>query len=126
MGLYGWAVPFFGIIVTGPAGAGIALVLMALLAYITRGLYRLDIKAWWCATGLAILWGASGSITFSRVTLMEFYEKMNFPEQQLEMMRKMAFTQTHLPVIACIFWVLVLLAFLLYTKRYFVVKHDQL
>ena len=31
MGLYGWAVPFFGTIVTGVAGAGIALVFLVLL-----------------------------------------------------------------------------------------------
>ena len=92
MGLYGWTVPFFGTIVTGVAGAGIALVFLVLLVYITRGLYRLDLKAWWCATGLAVLWGVSCTITFSRITLMEFYEKMNFPAQQLEIMRKMSFT----------------------------------
>ena len=119
MGLYGWTVPFFGTIVTGVAGAGIALVFLVLLVYITRGLYRLDLKAWWCATGLAVLWGVSCTITFSRITLMEFYEKMNFPAQQLEIMRKMSFTQSHSLTYACLFWVIVVLAFLLYTRRYF-------
>lgn len=119
MGLYGWAVPFFGIIVTGGAGAGIALIFLVLLVYITRGLYRLDLKAWWCAVGLALFWGASCAITFSRITLMAFYEKMNFPAQQLEIMRKMSFTQSHSLTYACLFWVLLVLAFLLYTKRFF-------
>lgn len=119
MGLYGWTVPFFGTIVTGVAGAGIALVFLVLLVYITRGLYRLDLKAWWCAAGLAVLWGASCAITFSQVTLMEFYEKMNFPAQQLEIMRKMSFTQSHSLTYVCLFWGLLVLAFLLYTKRFF-------
>ncbi len=119
MGLYGWTVPFFGTIVTGVAGAGIALIFLVLLVYITRGLYRLDMKAWWCATGLTVLWGASCTITFSRITLMEFYEKMNFPAQQLEIMRKMSFTQSHSLTYACLFWVIVVLAFLIYTRRYF-------
>ncbi len=119
MGLYGWAVPFFGTIVTGVAGAGIALIFLVLLVYITRGLYRLDLKAWWCAAGLAVLWGASCAITFSRITLMEFYEKVNFPAQQLEIMRKMSFTQSHSLTYVCLFWVLLVLVFLLYTKRFF-------
>ncbi|MEI7948029.1 MAG: hypothetical protein WCJ02_15115 [bacterium] len=119
MGLYGWTVPFFGTIVTGVAGAGIALIFLVLLVYITRGLYRLDMKAWWCATGLTVGWGASCTITFSRITLMEFYEKMNFPAQQLEIMRKMSFTQSHSLTYACLFWVIVVLAFLIYTRRYF-------
>jgi hypothetical protein len=125
MGLYGWAVPFFGTIITGVAGAGIALIFLVLLAYITRGFYRLDLKAWWCATGLAVLWGASCTITFSRITLMEFYEKMNFPAQQLEIMRKMSFTQSHSLTYACIFWVILVLAFLLYTRRYFISPSEQ-
>ena len=66
-----------------------------------------------------MLWGASCAITFSQVTLMEFYEKMNFPSQQLEIMRKMSFTQSHGMMYACLFWVLLVLAFLLYTKRFF-------
>jgi hypothetical protein len=66
-----------------------------------------------------VLWGASCAITFSRVTLMEFYEKMNFPAQQLEMMRNMSITQSDSPIYACLFWVLLLLIFLLYTKRFF-------
>jgi hypothetical protein len=126
MGLYGWAIPFFGTIATGYAGAGIALVLTALLAYIARGLYKLDLKAWWCATVLAILWGASCTLTFARVTLMEYYEKMNFPEQQLAMLRKMAFTQTNSPLFICLAWCLFLLVYIVYIKRYFAAKPAQL
>jgi hypothetical protein len=125
IGVYGWAIPCFGVIATGYAGAGLALLFLVLLAYITRGLYRLDLTAWWCATGLAVVWGASCTITLSRVNLMEFYEKMNFPEQQLEIMRKMAFTQTNAPAIVCLLWVVFLLAFLLYIRRYFTVAPEQ-
>jgi hypothetical protein len=56
---------------------------------------------------------------------MDFYEKMNFPEQQLEIMRKMAFTQTNGPAVVCFLWVIVLLAFLLYTKRYFILNTER-
>lgn len=125
MGLYGWAVPCFGTIVTGVAGAGIALVFLVLLVYITRGLYRLDLKAWWCATGLAVVWGASCAITFSRVSLLELYEKMNFSAQQLEMMKKMSFTQSNSPLFASLFYVFLLLLILVYTRRYFILPSEQ-
>lgn len=120
MGFYGWAIPFFGYILGGMAGALVAFVSILLLAYVAWGAYRLNIKAWWCAMLLLIIWGVSTGITFSRVSLMEYYEKMNFPPQQLEIIKQFAFTQTSGIVLFCGLWVAVALAYLLYTRRYFV------
>ena len=119
MGFYGWAIPFFGSILSGMAGAGVALLGMLLLGYVSWGTYRLTIKAWWCAVLLVVAWGISAGITFSRVSLMEFYERMNFPAQQLELMEQ--YTLTHEPriVLFSTLWVGVALAYLLYTKRFF-------
>jgi hypothetical protein len=119
-GSYGWTVPFFGFIATGITGAAIALVGTLLFGYIAWGLYKLSIKAWWCAVLLTILWALSTGITFSRVSLLDFYEKMNFPQQQLEIMKQympQAFTST----MALLFslWSVGFLVYLLYTKKYF-------
>lgn len=119
-GGYGWTVPFFGFILTGIKGAAIALVGMLLFGYVAFGLYKLSIKAWWCAVLLTILWALSTGITFSRVSLLDFYQKMNFPQQQLEIMKQcmpQAFTST----MALFFglWVVGFLVYLLYTKKYF-------
>lgn len=121
MGFYGWTTPFFGIILTGMAGAGVALVSMLLLGYVAWGTYRLSVKAWWCAVVLIIAWGVSTGITFSRVTLMDFYARMNFPAQQLEIMKPFA-QSTSWMVPFSVLWVVVALAYLLYTKRYFTRK----
>ena len=93
MGFYGWVIPFFGVILSGIAGAGVALVVMVVLGYIAWGLYKLDIKAWWCAVLMTIAWAISTGITFSRVSLWDFYEKMNFPQQQLEIMKQINLPQ---------------------------------
>jgi len=53
---YGWAIPFFGFILTGPSGAGVMLLVMLLFGYVAWGTYRLSINAWWCAVLLITAW----------------------------------------------------------------------
>lgn len=118
MGFYHWAIPFFGVVLSGTAGALAAMVVLLLSAYVARGAYRLSLRAWWCSILLVIAWTLSACITFSRVSLLEFYEKMNFPEQQLDMMRQLTVPQSTLALVFGL-WVVVFLGFLLYTKRYF-------
>jgi hypothetical protein len=118
-GGYGWTVPFFGFIATGIKGAAIALVGMLLFGYTAWGLYKLSIKAWWCAVLLTILWSLSTAITFSRVSLLDFYQKMNFPQQQLEIMKQCGMPDTSTMVLFFGLWFVGFLAYLLYTKKYF-------
>jgi hypothetical protein len=119
LGACGWTVPFFGFIATGIKGAAIALVGMLLYGYVARGLYKLSIKAWWCAVLLAILWPLSTAITFSRVSLLDFYQKMNFPQQQLEIIKQYGMPQTSIMALFFGLWVVGFLGYLLYTKKYF-------
>ena len=110
---------------SGFVGALVALVVMSLCAYAAWGTYRLDLKAWWCSLVLAVTWTLSAGITFSRVGMLEFYEKMGFPEAQMEMMKQ--FTMPQGATMALIFslWVAPFLGFLLYTKRFFGVPSQQ-
>jgi hypothetical protein len=120
MGFFRWAIPFFGFILRGMAGAGVTLVVILLFAYVAWGTYKLNIKAWWCAVLMTIVWTLSTGITFSRVSLWDLYEKMNFPAQQLEIMRQF-YTPLYSAMALLFFGVMDLgfLADLLYTKRYF-------
>ena len=119
MGFYGWAIPFFGRILSGPTGAGVVFISILLLGYVVWGTYRLSIKAWWCAVLVTIVWATSIGITFSRVSLWDFYEKMNFPQQQLEIMKQ--YVMPHYSIMALYFGVFFVgfLGYLLYTRRYF-------
>lgn len=118
MGIYGWPIPFFGTILTGIMGAGVSIALIVLLGYVALGFYKLNIRAWWFAIMMAITWGVSSGITFSRVSMMDFYEKMNFPAQQLEMMKQVAGAMDPLMAPFCVLWVVIALAYLFYIKKY--------
>ena len=125
MGFYGWAVPFFGFILSGVGGAALGLVVMLMSGYIAWGTYRLSIKAWWCAVLLIVGWAVSTGITFSRVGILDYYEKMNFPEQQLDAIRQYSILQGNSMLFFCGLWLVGFLGYLLYTRRYFMRSAEQ-
>lgn len=119
IGFHGWTIPFFGFVLSGMPGAGVALAVMLLSGYLAWGLYKLNIKAWWCAVLLTILWALSAAITFSRMSMLDFYEKANFPESQLEIIRQCSMFEAS--TMALFLWLPVagFLIYLLYIKKYF-------
>ncbi len=123
-GFYGCAIPIFGFILTGLSGAGVVLLVMLLAGYIAWGTYRLSINAWWCAVLLITAWALSTAITFSRVSILDYYEKMNFPEQQLDIMKQYNISQDYM-VLFLSLWAVGFLIYLLYTRRYFVPPVEQ-
>ncbi len=125
MGLYGWTIPFFGFILSGVKGAAVVLVAMLLLVYVAWGTYRLTIKGWWCAVLLVVGWSVSAVVTFSRVSMLDYYEKMNFPEQQLDAIKQYSIPQGNSMVLFCGLWLVGFLGYLLYTRRYFVRSAEQ-
>lgn len=117
---YRWTVPFFGFIVSGITGALITFVYILLFAYVAWGTYQLRGTAWWCGVLLTIASAVSVGITFSRVSLMDFYERMNIPTYSLEIMREFGIFQDF--TVLWVFWGIAFigfLGFLLYTKKYF-------
>jgi hypothetical protein len=125
MGFYGFAIPFFGFILSGVGGAAAGLVVMLLSGYIAWGTYRLNIKAWWGAVLLIVGWAVSASITFSRVSMLDYYEKMNFPEQQLDAIKQYSIPQGYTMALFAGLWLVGFLGYLLYTRRYFVRPAEQ-
>ena len=124
-GFYGWAIPFFGSILGGMRGAAVGLAVMLLSGYIAWGTYRLNIKAWWGAVLLIVGWAVSVGVTFSRVSMLDYYEKMNFPEQQLEIMKQYSLPQGYSMALFSGLWLVGFLGYLLYTRRYFVRPAEQ-
>lgn len=125
MGLYGWTIPFFGFILSGVKGAAVVLGVMLLSCYIAWGTYRLNIKAWWSAVLFIIGWAVSAGVTFSRVSLLDYYEKMNFPEQQLDAIKLYNIPQGNSMFLFCGLSLVGFLGYLLYTRRYFVRPAEQ-
>jgi len=118
-GFYRWTTHFFGVLLSGIPGAAIVLIYAALFAYAAWGTYKLQIKAWWCGFLATIASDVSVVITYSRVSLAEFYQKMGLPQERLEIMQRLDLF--HDPRMAFL-WGLVIIGFLgfmIYTKRYF-------
>ena len=117
---YGAVVPWFGTPLTGPGALGVVVANAVLLGVFAWGTYKLKKWAWLGTMALLAVWGVSAIITFSRVSLLEMYEKMNFPEGQLELMQKYdMFEKMNLPLLMGIS-LAAYLAYLLYVGRYFV------
>jgi len=121
----GWAVPFFGQILSGTSGAIVVIISSAILVYIAWTSYRLKIVAWWTTLIMILFWGISNIITFSKVDLMEFYEKMNYTGQQLETMQQLNLPEKPLMVVMCISWMIISIAFLIFIKKYFTSETRQ-
>ena len=117
---YGAVLPWFGTLLSGPAALGVVVANAALLSVFAWGTYKLKKWAWLGTMAFLAVWGVSAVITFSRVTLLEMYEKMNFPEAQLELMQKYdMFGKMNLSLLMGI-PVAAYLAYLVYVGRYFV------
>jgi hypothetical protein len=120
MVFYGSVIPFFGILVTGIPGLVLVLAMAILLGSLAWGSYKLNLNAWWGSVALITLGGISVIVTLSRVSILEFYEKMNFPAQQIQLIQYYGLPQSfHIAVYTGI-WMAGFLGYLIYTRRYFV------
>jgi len=114
----GCVVPFFGTVLESFAGAAVILVMSVAVAFVVFGLYKLDIRAWWGALVLPLVWFPMFSLTFYGDNKWQFYEKLNTPAESIEAMKAMGnFTPMMMAIFA--FWIVGLVGYLLYIKRYF-------
>jgi len=118
---YGCVMPIFGVFLSGAAGAVVLLLIELVLAYLAWGTYRLQMAAWW---GTLLLWIAGTVnmvVTFARTDLMEMYQKMGMPADQLEMIRKSGVVEAMnrgapwIGLVVGAAWA----AYLIYVRRYF-------
>jgi hypothetical protein len=119
LGFYNWALPFFGVILTGATSAALVFILSAVLLHTAWRIYRLHVAAWRIAIALTGLWGCSILLTFTRTSFMTFYEKMNFPAAQLDVMRAIAPAFESGIMLFSWLWVLIALGYLLYIRKFF-------
>ena len=110
--------PVFGMLIRGVPAAVLLFGIGLILVYLSRGVYRLDVRAWWTAVGLYILALISSTITFTRISLSEMLEAMQFPEGQSELLPPNVLGGSTMLLFMCIGGV-VWLGFLWYVKRYF-------
>jgi hypothetical protein len=123
---YGSVIALFGVFLSGPLGTVAIVLIMLVLAYLAWGGYRLQMAAWWGMLLAGMVGALNMVITFSRTDLMQMYEKMGFPPEQLEMMRKTGIVELMsrwgpwMGLAAGAGW----LGYLLYVRRYFVASRE--
>ncbi len=112
--------PVFGWAIVGLPAASATAALAGLWLYLAWLLYRLEPRGWWGTAGLVTLGCASGVVTFARMDLMDLYRRMNYPEQQIDAIRRMAWVTG--PKFAVFTGILMLacLCYLLWIRRHFV------
>ena len=111
--------PLFGIILKGVPGALFFLGFSLLLGYLALATYKLKLQAWWATLGAAALFGLSTIVSFTRLSLMDLYREMNFPEDQLKMMEDMGVLEMNMPLMITVY-LAVFVGYLFWVRRYFV------
>ena len=111
--------PVFGQLISGPVGWLGCVALAGVLGYSAWAMYRLRKAGWWSAVGFLGLASVSGFVTFSRVDLLEMYRLMGYGERHLEMMRQFPFAQGHWMAYLSLVGAAIMLAYLLFVRRYF-------
>jgi hypothetical protein len=116
---YNWAIPFFGVILTGISGAVVVLATVVLSAWLTRAIYLQQTWSWWAALGLAVVMTVAAVVTLLRVDVFELYEAMDYPAEQIEMLRELGIGGHWLGVWPLLIFAAVYVGYLLYARRHF-------
>lgn len=117
LSLHNFVMPFFGTILSGAAGAAVLLPLSLVMLWTSRGLFRLDPRAWTVAVSMAFLWPLSSIITFSRVEYSQMYVLMGLSEVEIQRVVQAGFGggMVRMTWIGCGFY----LGFLAYLRKHF-------
>ena len=111
--------PFFGALVTGLPGALLMLAMAAAFFWIGRSWYRQRVAGWWALLCGIIVFAISSAITFSRVDILEVYQKLGYPQAQIDLIQKQGWLTSEFMMWSSLIWVLPMLGYLLWAKRFF-------
>jgi hypothetical protein len=122
---YGYALPVFGVVLTGLGGAlGWALILILLL-YLVWGSYRLDPRAWWIALAATLLAACANTVTAAVFPISELLTAMRLPVDQRALIEQLGLPSPGFLVILSLVCWGSFLAYLLYVKRFFSVSSSS-
>ena len=116
---FGLVVPFFGIFMGGWPAAVLYFINSIVCIYLAIGVYRLNIRAWHYSLYLLLLWLVSGFVTLLYNDWMDVYEYMNFPAEQVALLRDTAYLSNNSMLVMILLTLISYLIFYLYAKKYF-------
>jgi hypothetical protein len=108
----------FGVILRGAPALLAALAIAAASAWCAWRIWHLDLRGWWATLILWLGFGASNLLMFDPDRQRLLWEEMGMPSEQIEQMTALAFPwHAMVPMMAVS--LLAVLAFFLYTKKFF-------
>lgn len=110
--------PFFGVLLSGPAGMALQVGLAVLCVWLSWAYYRMKVEAWWTGLAMVALVFVSSVLTFLRVDMFEMYRLMGYDETMIELMRQQGMTGRGL-LLASSLVSLPVLGYLIYVKKHF-------
>ena len=113
--------PFFGILLFDSYGALLISISTLIFSFLIWGLYQLKAWAWWGSVTYFGLIAISFLLTFSIKSLYDIYPIMNIAPLELKFFQNIPFQNFRLSVFMAI-PLLVTLAIIIYSKKYFLVK----
>jgi len=114
-----FALLFFGIIISGWAGAVVLLGAIGTCLWLAQGVYHLKTSAWWGVLVLLFLGVVSQLLTYSRIDVMDYYVEMGYSDRMLLQLNNMEWINaTSFNVLAVIYSIPTLI-FLLFLNPYF-------
>ncbi|HEY3664133.1 MAG TPA: hypothetical protein VGL24_13345, partial [Chthoniobacterales bacterium] len=122
MSVFHSVTPFFGLVLSGPAGTAVYLVLAAVWAYGAWALYRLDRRGWWIIFLGMVLFCLSSLMTYARHDLSEIYAAMGYSPEQLKLLQGMPMLQGRAMMWSTLIFTVPYLAYLLYIRKFFVAQ----
>jgi len=119
MPAYDFVMPFFGMVLSGAAGAIAWTLVLVLLGYLAWATLGRDPRAWRIAVAATIAATAASTICVAVVPLPRLIDRMGLPQDQAMVLEAMApLGPAGLAVLSVVSWG-TLLVYLLYTKRWF-------
>jgi hypothetical protein len=116
---YRGVMPFFGVLLSGWAGSLVALVLAALWIWLGRAWYQVKLSGWRALAVVVVLFSVSNFLTFSRVDILELYRAMGYSQAQTDLIRQQGFMTSQLMMWSAAFWLVPMLGYLIWVKRFF-------
>ena len=118
--MFGAAFPLFGTIVQGWPARLLWVAVAIFMACATRGLFQLKRSAWLVFSSVMLLLMLSNLVTFSRVSIVDFYRAAGMPEIQIQQFARNPVLAKPTFILAIMGFSSVLyISFLLWIGRYF-------
>jgi hypothetical protein len=116
---YGFALPVFGVVLSGAAGALGWVLIFFLLLYLVWGSARRDLRAWWVAVAASLAAACANTVTVIVVPLDELVARMKLPADQRALVEGLGIlSPTLLAILSLACW-LSFVAYLVYVRRFF-------